>query len=81
MSAGKVMVVWPELGNPTVAMCLQDSVEQTLAAFGEAMTERVERCRLVLGHDEVPGRIRLVVVLDIDIEGCQRKALGIGGSN
>jgi hypothetical protein len=68
VSVGRVMVVWPELGDSTVAACLQASVETTIGLFGEAMTERIERCWLVLGEDQVPAGFRLVVVLDIDAE-------------
>jgi hypothetical protein len=74
------MVVWPETSSEAAAMCLEDSATETLALFGSAMAERCDRVRKFLGSDEIPAELRVVVVLDIKLDGARRLPVGKAGA-
>jgi hypothetical protein len=75
------MVVWPEIQSEAASMCLEDSVRETLSLFGSGMAERCDRVRRLLGADEVPGELRVVVVLDITLDSARALPIGRAGAN
>lgn len=81
MNTGKLMVVWPEIESEAASMSLEDSVSETLSLFGAAMAERCDRVRQLLGADEVPGELRVVVVLDIKLDSARALPIGRAGVN
>jgi hypothetical protein len=81
MNKSKVMVVWPEASSEAAAICLEDAANATLVLFGSVMAEQCGRVRQLLGCDEIPAELRLVVVLDLKLDGARDLRDGKAGVN
>ena len=81
MRKAKMMVMWPEVASPAVALCLEDASALALAAFGEEMAAKAQTVRFVLGDDQVPRELRIVCVLDLTLEASPAQNMGKRGGN